>query len=295
MQLWAIVFTCLTATFLFANPAQVDGSFKPQLPSNCVITAVCEQEDGKLLVGGITPPVIWDYEAFLVRLRPDGKIDPSFRVHWRKLTTFDAASQIVVRPDRKIGVLGWNYLYRLRPFPSGEVWGETVKSFHGAALLRSHGGFDREYSPEEEVGAGSFFPDGSILYPSITNRWFSLQSSFAQLKRLSPDGDVAWSSEAIRPHRPDWGLRTWFTWCRALPDGTAVGGLVNPVSDWQTSRFDYRWTRYYLYSSAWGLLEIGGFGGRPDGDHSYGFVPPGPGHSYGIVVPGPTNSLYLCA
>jgi len=287
MQRWAIILACFAACVLFARPGDVDESFKPRLPADYIITAVCEQKDGKLLVAGLTPPEKWDYEAFLIRLKLDGKIDSSFRVHWRNLTTFDAASQICARPDGRIGVLGWHNLYRLRLFSdSGEFWGETAESLHGAALLRSHGRFDKRYALEEGVSSGSFFPDGSILYPSSTNYWFTLAGIYAQLRRLDPNGNVIWTSEAIAPPSPVKDKSTSFAWCRALPDGTMVGGLVNVVETWYRPRQpvqDYRNTRYYFYSSAWGQTQINISSGGPIDA----------GKASGVAAPGPTNSLYL--
>jgi hypothetical protein len=277
MQRWAILLCCFTFWIVFGRPGEVDESFRPGLPAHHIVTAVFEQEDGKLLVGGSVSPVTWDEVAFLVRLKPDGKVDESFHVRWGKPGVDSDAwgiSQIQVRPNGDIGVLGWDFsLIRGTPL-------------NGAAVFTRNGTLRKWYGTEEIPRGGSFFPDGSILYPSTTNFWFTLPGVYAQLRQLDPNGNVAWSSGAIAPPSPVKGKSNLFAWCRALPDGTMVGGLMNVVETWYRPWQpvqDYRNTRYYLYSSAWGQMQINiGSGGPIDARKAYA-----------VVAPGPTNSLYL--
>ena len=110
MLRWGIVLSCLVVWALIASPGELDASFQPQLPTNYHVTAVYEQQDGNLLVGGYmspAPPRRQNSYGFLVRLRPDGTLDRKFKVNWGAKSVVGALYQIQERPDGNIGVLGW--------------------------------------------------------------------------------------------------------------------------------------------------------------------------------------------
>src|SRR5215207_10306634 len=124
---WFVVLGCLVCGFSYAHASGVDNSFMPCLPDNHFVTAVFEQEDGSLLVGGFQSP---DLGGFLMRLHKDGQVDRSFRVHWKGRVVPEGPTAILVRPDRQIGVLGWSDLYELITEPHGRLnWGGADLSF----------------------------------------------------------------------------------------------------------------------------------------------------------------------
>jgi hypothetical protein len=276
MRFGALLLVLEILAFAIVCPAGVvDESFRPKLPEDYGLSAVSEQSDGKLIVGG-TKGAAGGESPLLIRLQKDGRLDKSFQVRWGKGENGYGGSidQVQARPDGNIGALG--SFTRIREGAAGS-----------AALFGRHGAFRRSYQAEGAQAAIGWEPikllsDGGILYAQkIPDRWWT-NHLVGQLCRLDANGKLIWQSQGIRPRSPGWGEAAWFAWCDELPDGTMVGGLVNPQGTYRGL-----WSWYYLYSSKWGLLKLDTTWRSTT---AWTYNESGAG---AVVVPGPTNTLYV--
>ncbi len=110
------------------NPnGRVDETFNPSFGTNSIVRAIVLQPDGRLLVGGTFTTVGFFARNGIVRLNPDGSVDP----------TFD--------PGNAVAVTGTNAptVYALALEPGGGVWaGGSFSEFDGctrANLARLYG------------------------------------------------------------------------------------------------------------------------------------------------------------
>lgn len=77
-------------------------------------TAVAVQPDGKIVVGGyVSSPALGDFDVAVVRLLPNGSLDPSFSGDGKVVVPlalggdgFDAVDDMLIQPDGKIVLVG---------------------------------------------------------------------------------------------------------------------------------------------------------------------------------------------
>lgn len=79
----------------------VDESFDPATPPSGILWDVVTQPDGKILYTGNAPPSAGSQEGTIVRLNPDGTVDPEFHI-----PAVRGVTQIIVSPDSKIYIAG---------------------------------------------------------------------------------------------------------------------------------------------------------------------------------------------
>ncbi len=125
--------------------------------------SVAIQGDDKLIVAGYFKTVAGQRREHIVRLNPDGSVDPSFNCALNSI-----AECVTIDKDNKILICGY----------FNSVNGVAAP---GIARLNQDGSLDTSFSVSEEAGFGLriiALPDGKILYNGGT------------LKRLNPDGSV---------------------------------------------------------------------------------------------------------
>jgi uncharacterized delta-60 repeat protein len=141
------------------SDGSLDHEFVPDLPAEFAPSigfiftkTLALQPDGKIVVGGArTGPT--SARGLIVRLQPDGRVDPTFRVALE--TTDFFASAIVVQPDGKILLAGW---------------GHTINGVgrRGVARLHADGRLDVGFDPgaahaDRFVNCMALQPDGTVV------------------------------------------------------------------------------------------------------------------------------------
>jgi len=133
----------------FADPQIEDGSHRPG-----IVAVILPQPDGKILVRGSFQYVGGLPRRSLVRLHPDGALDPTFEA----LSVNDLVLALALQPDGKIVIGGWF---------------TTVNSVErvGLARLNPDGTVDPGFDPGEAVCTDgrprvrqvALLPDGQVL------------------------------------------------------------------------------------------------------------------------------------
>lgn len=206
MKKLQLVIALFSSIFIIAqqNPGDLDPSFKPPTDLDRIFT-IAVKSDQKILVGRST------YNNSIpgvVRLNPDGSIDPSFNA-WDGIS---AAQTLILQPDRKIIILG------------------DIGQFGTIARLNEDGSRDLDFN----VGTNSaiYWPietavlqdDGKI----VVSGSFTTFSGIARNKiaRLNPNGtlDNVFAPVSGLPNYAYSGYRIF-----GQPDGKII--LAGKVSD----------------------------------------------------------------
>ena len=166
----------------FAPPAaSLDPSFAPagSGPNDGDIFSVARQRDGKILVGGDFTAYSNRPQRFIVRLNPDGSVDPSF--YGATVSHENDVSDIVVQKDGKILIRlttyfydrGQYFSYLLRLNPDGS----RDPSFKAA-----------DYDSTSTISDIALQPNGKILLVGS----FTLYNNSTQPHaiQLNPDGSL---------------------------------------------------------------------------------------------------------
>ena len=155
---------------------RVDTSFNPGNGINGIngnVRAVVLQPDGKILAGGTFVEVNRQPSGGIVRLNPDGSVDPTFTVG----VGFDqAVNALLLQPDGRIVVGGFFGNY------NGVTRG-------GTARLNADGSLDASFVPagaNGEVNALALQPDGRLLIGGDFTRVGNVRR--VRVARLNPDG-----------------------------------------------------------------------------------------------------------
>jgi uncharacterized delta-60 repeat protein len=107
-----VVFIFLNCTDALAQDGQLDLGFVPNISANYTVLAIAQQNDNKILIGGITGD-----SNNITRLNEDGSIDNSFAPN----VSFSAISSIAIQRDNKILVAGNSPTYLTRLNEDGSL------------------------------------------------------------------------------------------------------------------------------------------------------------------------------
>jgi hypothetical protein len=201
---------------LLAADGDVDPSFKSPLTANHLVWCVAEQPDGKLLVGGEEMRPDGATRAFLLRLRPDGRLDRSFRVRWRK-SEAERVVRVRIREDGNITMVGnMPPLNRVTAYDGSGGYGNV-------AVLNKRGRPVRTYSPQRGIGNpwnAPIAPDGTVYFET------SYPIMMGAIGSLNPSGQT----NSLRP------LGKWCNaaFLRVLDDGRVAGGYVEGGGGYRT-------------------------------------------------------------
>lgn len=160
----------------FGQAGTLDLSFNAGNPGGGNCLAV--QSDGKILVGGGFSVYNGFTVSGLVRLNPDGSVDPSFAIGSGTLCTNCSANpevyDLLIQPDGKILVVG--YFYRFNNTSVG-----------GIVRLNSDGTLDSSFNPIRvfsKIHSVALQSDGKII----------IVGDFLGLSTYNPDGTLQFSS-----------------------------------------------------------------------------------------------------
>jgi hypothetical protein len=270
MLRWGIfLFMVVSAS---ARPGALDRTFRPWLPADARVQFVFEQADRSLLVAGETSdvsltPALARYAPpypFFVRLRPNGRLDPSFNHQREPFTFVGIPSAIVERSNGDLVVKGGIYTGFFLTNSYGEVEGPF---FNGtiAAILSRNGEIQYRYAmlPPEQTYPSALRRDGSIVYG------VSGDFSNIRFRTVSPDAQTIIDG-------PWLDTRSHFLSLQSLPDGHVVG-LTR--KDWYSNGI----IEYFLRSEQWGALP---WARTSLSDRQFRLSQP-------FVVAGPAQSLYV--
>lgn len=221
------------------------------------VKALGMQPDGRIIVGGDFDLADGQARENLLRLFPDGRVDPTF------LSPPLSLNDLAVLPDGRILVCspGWTSVTRLRPdgeldeaFPvqPAEVAGSNsrvlrlfadgrflISGTDGLARLWPDGSLDPTF-PQVERGAATveLQPDGGLILGGSYRHWNGWPRQ--GLIRLLPDRslDLLWQAPTLTAANPIYGRTVW---CMVRhPDGRLIIGGSSICS---TIRFAPTWLR----------------------------------------------------
>jgi uncharacterized delta-60 repeat protein len=189
------------------------------------------QPDGKLVMAGYSQLIGGnDTRVSLVRLNPDGSLDPTFGSGGTVTTDImpnwkDIATQMAIQPDGKIVVVG--YLLSLPTFNNHQQFVARYLSNGTLDDSFGKGGVVVTVIPENYTASSTITvqPDGKILVGSLmaTLSGSPSPSMSSLLTRLNPDGslDNTWDGD---------GLKTIFFGNFSGPFGHPFYGIFKSVA-----------------------------------------------------------------
>jgi uncharacterized delta-60 repeat protein len=191
-------------------------------------TSVLIQNDGKIIVAGSAiRNQLYQNDSGIVRLTPDGNIDPSFGIRRFNFgsTSSSYIETLALQPDGKI-------------LAAGVVLESGVSRF-SIARLNTNGSLDTSFNgnglqsklmipqgpPQGQITNSvqkiQVLPDGKILLAGFTNSSVQVNNSIALLKLL-PDGsfDTSFNTDGSKTYAVDiWGYNSNMAF---LPDNSII-------------------------------------------------------------------------
>jgi uncharacterized delta-60 repeat protein len=220
-----------------------DGSFDPTFDGDGVVgvdfgafefgNAVALQPDGKIVVAGFSRDPVQagsDEDIIVLRLRPDGTLDPEFDADGGKRIEFgglDSADAVVVQPDGRIVIVGQGLsssvvVVRLNPDGSFDP---TLED--DGILFASFGGTD------DDGHAVALQPDGKIVVAGSTNAGGGQMG----VMRLHADGTFDTSFDFDGKRTIAFGAPSAAAAVAIQPDGAIiVAGAGGPLQDIAVAR-----------------------------------------------------------
>lgn len=235
-------------------------------------------DDGSIVLSTLESDTLVDTTSRVIRLSPDGTLDPTFAIRSLPGTIQDLAR-----------VPGGKIAYRSR-YKTRSIWPPVVLIF---ARLNSDGTEDRSYSPRSfpaltfDASPSVFFPDGRIL-----------RYAYATLSRLFSDGRDDPSLTArldVQPAASAAYADNVITRFVALPDGQVLAlGTFDQLNGVPTARIARLALDADLTAVRLGNLSVRAVAGSGDQTLIAGFVVAGGAAPHGLLFRGvgPTLADY---
>jgi uncharacterized delta-60 repeat protein len=206
---------------------RLDTSFDPGTGPTGWINSVAVQEDGKILAAGNLLTYNGAPVNRMIRLLPDGSLDPAFNAG--ETGTDNEIKEVTILPDGKMFIRGFFNTY------NGEPRNRLARLNADGSLDAS---FDPGAGPNFSVSAVAFLPDGKMLIGGNFTTYGGAETH--KMARLNADGSLDTT------FNPGWGLPVQgevysiglqqsgdiiiYVWLR-FPDGIVIGGVKRMYPD----------------------------------------------------------------